>query len=146
MHFPAPLYITFSTEGQILLMHPPLVLQKQFYSFWWDWCWTTNYSVWVRIAAKSNTLFSTTWQNSEQYFWTFQKMPFRNCMSIFAEMDFCMVASCKSMANFYFHLSYPQVPQISSDFTFLEWWVHMNDLINFKLLYEYLLACDLFIS
>lgn len=67
-------------------------------------------------------------------------------MSVFAEMDSCMAASCRSVANFYFHLSYPQLPQISSDFTFLERRVHMNDVIIFKLLYENLLACDLFIS
>lgn len=63
-------------------------------------------------------------------------------MSIFAEMDSYVASSCRSAANFYFHLSYSQLPQISSDFTFLEQWMHMNDLINFKVLYDYLLACD----
>lgn len=57
-----------------------------------------------------------------------------------------MAASCRTVANFYFYFGYSQLPQRSSDFTFLEQWMRMNDSINFKLLYEYLLACDLFIS
>jgi len=62
-----------------------------------------------------------------------------------SEMISYMASSRGSVANFYFHLSYSQLPPRSSDFTFLEQWMCMNDSIHFKLLYEYPLACDLFI-
>lgn len=67
-------------------------------------------------------------------------------MSVSVEVDSYVASSRRSAANFYFHLSYSQLPQISSDCTFLEGWMHMNDLINFKLLHECFPACDLFIS